>query len=323
MTVQQSDRPRDTLGRPITAKGPQSLNESNISGDKTASRREIALRFDYRKGAELLNSRDFGRHRSHNQSPSEEAQKNRGSELKQVSQGSPGKEHASEVSPQGRQSTPPKLEALTKVTREEPPITDVRMSPFKPAPATDSASRQVSVPEEVKKASPEQSASTSHVLAAQAVEVKPVDKVPTPQPLHHPHELPSQRQQAPEMTPTMKRLVEIVNNSTLDRQIGSPIKNPILEFSDKDHEALKAMLTNPAVKQELLGYSDAQIKAGFEAVRPDRIKYLHEWLAMNHRNAVNYPGFARSMGGITPADTNRIGQVVGIAQEVERKVSGL
>jgi hypothetical protein len=126
-----------------------------------------------------------------------------------------------------------------------------------------------------------------------------------------------------ELTPTMKRLVEVVNNSTLDRQIGSPRNNPILEFSDRDHDILKAMLTDPATKRELLGYSDAQLKAGFEAVRPERIKYLEEWLAMNHRNAINHPGFARSMAGITPTDTNRIGQVVGIAREVAREKSAL
>ena len=126
-----------------------------------------------------------------------------------------------------------------------------------------------------------------------------------------------------ELTPTMKRLVEVVNNSTLDRQIGSPRNNPILEFSDRDHDILKGMLTDPSTKRELLSYSDAQLKAGFEAVRPERIKYLEEWLAMNHRNAINHPGFARSMAGITPTDTNRIGQVVGIAREVAREKSPL
>ena len=118
------------------------------------------------------------------------------------------------------------------------------------------------------------------------------------------------------MTPTMQRLVDVVNNSTLERQIGSPRNNPILEFSDKDHDMLKKMLTNPITKQELLGYSDEQIKVGFKAVRPDRIAYLEEWLAMNHRDAVRHPGLARSMAGITPQDTNRIGQVVGIARSV-------
>jgi len=323
MTVQQSDRPRDTLGRPITEKGPQSLNESHISGDKTASRREIALRFDYRKGAELLHSRDFGRNRSHRESPSEEAQKHRGLESKQGSYGSHVRDTAPAYTSEAHQSTSRESEGLPQVTREQPPLAEVRLSASTPARVIDSVSRQVSSPEEVKKVSPERPAPTPHSIPAQAVEAKPVAQAPTIQPSLYSQESLAQRQQAPEMTPTMKRLVEIVNNSTLDRQIGSPIKNPILEFSDKDHEALKAMLTNPAVKQELLGYSDAQIKAGFEAVRPDRIKYLHEWLAMNHRNAVNYPGFARSMGGITPADTNRIGQVVGIALEVERKVSGL
>jgi hypothetical protein len=121
------------------------------------------------------------------------------------------------------------------------------------------------------------------------------------------------------MTPTMQRLVDVVNNSTLDRQIGSPRNNPILEFSDRDHETLKKMLTNPVTKQELLGYSDEQLKAGFQAVRPDRIKYLEEWLAMNHRDAQRHPGLARSMAGITPQDTNRIGQVVGIARSVAQE----
>ena len=118
------------------------------------------------------------------------------------------------------------------------------------------------------------------------------------------------------MTPTMQRLVDVVNNSTLERQIGSPRNNPILEFSDRDHNTLKKMLTNVATKQELLGYSDEQLKAAFQAVRPDRITYLEEWLAMNHRDAVRHPGLAQSMAGITPQDTNRIGQVVGIARSV-------
>lgn len=123
------------------------------------------------------------------------------------------------------------------------------------------------------------------------------------------------------MTPTMQRLVDVVNNSTLDRQIGSPRNNPILEFSDRDHDILKKMLTDPVTKQELLSYSDEQIKKGFEAVRPDRISYLEEWLAMNHRDAVRHPKLAQSMAGITPQDTNRIGQVMGIARGVARSHS--
>lgn len=120
-------------------------------------------------------------------------------------------------------------------------------------------------------------------------------------------------------TPTMVLLLEAVNKSSLQRQIGGPRDKPVLEFSDEDQNRLKKMLTDPVMKAELLKYSDAQMKACFEGVRPDRIEYLEQWLATNHRGAVNSPLLAESIAGITPADTNRIGQVVQIAREVAKE----
>lgn len=219
------------------------------------------------------------------------------------------------IQPRGEAIAPtvPALEASPslRVDPPAPPVPEIRPTfipphgvTSQPTPVTepttraDTAATPTLTPPLPAALSPEVKSSTTTQVTVEAATPAPVTSV--------------------ELTPTMKRLVDVVNNSTLDRQIGSPRNNPILEFSDRDHDILKGMLTDPATKRELLGYSDAEIKAGFEAVRPERIKYLEEWLAMNHRNAINHPGFARSMAGITPTDTNRIGQVVGIAREVAR-----
>ena len=223
--------------------------------------------------------------------------------------------------PQTAQPTP---QFRSQVTQETPfaapslPLQPLQ-TPAERRPQSDSLSA-------ISFAAPLMSTSQQEVQSAPPRETAaPVQSIPQAQPsltAVTKEPLPLMKSQEPTpaasipMTPTMQRLVDVVNNSMLERQIGSPQNDPVLEFSDRDHNTLKKMLTNPTTKQELLGYSDEQLKAAFQAVRPDRITYLEEWLAMNHRDAMRHPGLAQSMAGITREDTNRIGQVVGIARSV-------
>ena len=72
------------------------------------------------------------------------------------------------------------------------------------------------------------------------------------------------------------------------------------------------------VKREPLSYSDSQIRSGFEALRPEGVKCLEEWLVMNNRDRARHPRMAKSTAGINPPSTNRIGEAIGITRQVDR-----
>lgn len=122
-------------------------------------------------------------------------------------------------------------------------------------------------------------------------------------------------QKAPQMTPVLRSLVDVVNNSSLQDAPRSPKETPKKELSNKDHDILMEMLLDPKVKTELLGYSNSQLMAAFSELSDGRIKYFESWLKINHTNAKTFPKFALE-SGITPQDTERLGQVVELLHQV-------
>ena len=81
MVMHAHDGKRDTLGRVFKSQQSTELNDARISGDRDSIRAGVAHRFDDRKGAELLNSRNMGRHEGPRGAPLDAVRTQRGDGL--------------------------------------------------------------------------------------------------------------------------------------------------------------------------------------------------------------------------------------------------
>ena len=140
---------------------------------------------------------------------------------------------------------------------------------------------------------------------AEPPKIKPLEERSPEQPV----------QKVTHMTPLLRSLVDAVNNSSLQDAPRSPKELPKKELSDKDNELLMKMLVDSKVKTELLSYSNPQLMAAFSELHEGRIKYFESWMRINEANAKMFPKFALD-SGITPKDTERLGEVVELLHQV-------